>query len=265
MAVYYFTAAVTCSQVRPTRGPYGPVDSMQVWDGCPCQIVLGSSPEDAQSQFETWLRAQPEGENPRDVVIRKITSTRIVDKFLTESGDLPLDWPKILKQQQAILESMPVDDFEQGNWVDVDEVVRPDKLSFSAGTLQSDVPEDIRSGLNWASDRQFIFFLSILLPPPPPPNPNEQFEEDRPDLTEPETEPETQDFEELGKPRELSPEELYAAFPDACNKEAVAVIQARNSVVAAWLWRRYAANTPLAANAIRLEPWPGTLGEPDNS
>ena len=257
MAAYYFTAAVTCSQVRPTRGPYGTTEAIQIWDGCPCQIVFGRSPDDAYGKFETWVRAQPDGENPRDVIVRKITSTRLVDKFLTESGNIPLDWPKILKQQVSILESMPVDDFEQGNWVDVNEVVRPDKLSFSLGTVQSDVPEDIRSGLNWAGDRQFIFFLSVLLPPPPP-IPNAEIEEERSDSTESEND----GFEE---PKELSPEELHATFPDACNKEAVAVIQARNSVIAAWLWRRYAANTPVADNAIRLDPWPGTLGEPGNS
>ena len=258
MAAYYFTAAVTCSQVRPTRGAYGPAKSIQVWDGCPCQIVFGRSLEDAHSQFEAWVRAQPEGENPRDVIVRKITSTRFIDKCLTESGNFLLDWPKILKQQESILESMPMDDFEQGNWVDVNEVVRPDKLSFSIGTLQSDVPEDIRSGLNWAGDRQFIFLFSILHPPPPPPNPTLEFEVDRPDLSDSGTD----DFVE---PKELSPEELYATFPDACNKEAVAVIQARNSVVAAWLWRRYAANSPLAGNAIRIDPWPATLGEPEDS
>lgn len=258
MAAYYFTAAVTCSQVRPTRGPYGTTEAIQVWDGCPCQIVFGASPADAQTQFDTWVRAQPEGENPRDVIVRKITSTRLVDKFITESGNLPLDWPKILTQQESILESMPVDDFKQGNWVDVDQAVRPDKLSFSIGTLQSDVPEDIRSGLNWAGDRQFMFFFSILLPPPPPPNPALEFEEGGPDLAYSEA-------EDSAEPKELSPEELYAAFPDACNKEAVAVIQARNSVVAAYLWRRYAANGPLAGHAIRIEPWPATLGEPENS
>ena len=261
MTAYYFTAAVTCSQVRPTRGPYGTRDTIQVWDGCPCQIVFGHSPGEAQRQFETWVRAQPQGENPRDVIVRKITSTRLVEKFLTESGNIPLDWPKILKQQESILESMPVDDFEQGNWVDVDQVVRPEKLSFSVGTLQSDVPEDVRSGLNWAGDRQFIFFFSILRPPPQPPPPNFEIEEDRPDSTEPEAE----DSGEPGEPKELSPEELYATFPDACNREAVAVIQARNSVVAAYLWRRYAANTPLAGNAIRIDPWPATLGELENS
>ena len=156
---------------------------------------------------------------------------------------------------EASLESTPVDDFEQGYWVDVDQVVRPDKLSLSAGTLESEVPEDIRSGLNWSGNKQFFFLFSILAPPPPPPNPGAEFETERPELAEP-------IGEDAQESKEISPEELYETFPDACNKEAVALVQARNSVVAAWLWRRYAVNTPFSANQIRIEPWPGTLGNP---
>jgi hypothetical protein len=124
-----------------------------------------------------------------------------------------------------------VDDFEPGNWVDVNEAVRPDKLSSSIETLQAEAPEDIRSGLNWSSDKQFFFFFSILLPPPPPPIPNPEAEMDEPDEAGQEPgEPEGQQAEE---PETLSPEELSARFPEVDNKEAVAVVQARNSVVAA--------------------------------
>ncbi|HEV2436867.1 MAG TPA: hypothetical protein VG077_12780 [Verrucomicrobiae bacterium] len=55
-------------------------------------------------------------------------------------------------------------------------------------------------------------------------------------------------------------QQIYATFPQALDKEAAALIQARNSVVAAWLWRRYAAGTRLAANAIRMDRWCGTVG-----
>ncbi len=252
---YYLTAAVTCSQVRPSRNRYGVDESFQKWDACTPQIVFSSSIDEAERQLEAWLRIQPEGEKPREVVIWKITTTPFVDDLLTESGNDPLDWLKIKKQIESQLESTPVDDFEQGYWVDVNDVVRPDKLSFSAGTLQSDVPEDIRSGLNWSSDKQFFFFFSILLPPPPPPSPS--FEAD---VAEPESvEPDGQDAQE---PDSISPEEFCARFPEAQNKEAIALVQARNSVVAAWLWRRYAERTSLAAKAIRIDPWPGLLGEP---
>jgi hypothetical protein len=136
--------------------------------------------------------------------------------------------------------------------VDVDQVVRPGKLSFSAGTLPSDVPEDIRSGLNWSSDKKFLFLLSVLSPPAPP--------------AEPADEPETENSGSVESSDEGTAEaepirmgELCATFPQALDKEAAGLIQARNSVVAAWLWRRYAANTPLAANAIRIDPWCGVI------
>jgi hypothetical protein len=38
------------------------------------------------------------------------------------------------------------------------------------------------------------------------------------------------------------------------DKEAAALVEARNSVVAAWLWRQFAANTPLASNEILVNP-----------
>jgi hypothetical protein len=244
---YYLTAAATCAKVDTQT------NAIQTWDTCIPQIVFSGSPDDARERFEAWLREPGEGDSPQETIIRKITATKFVDKLLTESGNSPLDWPKILEQEVSVLESTPVDDFEQGYWVDIDRVVRPDKLSFSAGTLQSDVPEDIRSGLNWLSDKQFFFLFSILLPPPAPRNPDAEFENAE------RAEPAAEDSDKT-----LSPEELYATYPDVCNKEAVAIIRARNSVVAAWLWRRYAANTPLAAHAIRIDPWPGTLDAPDN-
>ena len=137
--------------------------------------------------------------------------------------------------------------------MDVDQVVRPEKLSFSAGTLQSDVPEDIRSGLNWSSDKKFLFVLSVLSPPAPPAEPVDEPEMDVPDSDE------SQD-ENPEEPKPIGIGELYGTFPQALDKEAAALIQARNSVVAAWLWRRYAANTRLATNSIRIDPWCGVIG-----
>ncbi|MGA2685382.1 MAG: hypothetical protein ABSF51_10050 [Verrucomicrobiota bacterium] len=249
---YLFTAVTTRSQVRPTMGRYGMADSIQTWDSCASLIVLGDSPDEAQQRFETWSRATPEGENPAEVTFRKITAAQFVDQLFTESGGAPLNWPEILRQAESQLESTSVDDFEQGYWVEVDQVVRPGKLSFSAGTLQSDVPEDIRSGLNWSSDKQFLFILSVLSPPAPPAEPGDEPETDDSDSVESSNE----DIEE-SEPIRIG--ELCATFPQALDKEAAALIQARNSVVAAWLWRRYAANTRLAANAIRIDPWCGAI------
>jgi len=253
MDAYLYTGVTTRSQVRPTAGRQGPVDTIQTWDACASQIVFGDSPDEAQKQFETWLCATPEGENPAEVQIRKIAAAQFVDRLFTESGDTPLNWPEILKWAESQLQSTPMDDFEQGYWVDVDQVVRPGKLSFSAGTLQSDVPEDIRSGLNWFSDKKFLFILSILSPLMPPVEPVDESELEGSDSGElPDEDVETTESIGIG--------ELYATFPQALDKEAAALIQARNSVVAAWLWRRYAANTRLAANAIRIDPWCGAIG-----
>ena len=252
MNAYLFTAVATRSQVRPVTGRYGQANAIQTWDSCATQIVFGDSRDEAQRRFEDWLRATPEGEEPAEVQIRKVAAARFVDQLFTESEGAPLNWPEILKQAESQLQSTPADDFEQGYWVDVDQVVRPEKLSFSAGTLQSDVPEDIRSGLNWLSDKKFLFILSALSPLAPQPDPLDEPEPDDSDSDE------SLD-ENSEKTNPISIGELYATFPQALDKEAAALIQARNSVVAAWLWRRYAANTRLASNAIRIDPWCGAM------
>jgi len=252
MNAYLFTAVATRSQVRAVMGRYGEVNAIQTWDACASSIVGGDSPDDAQKRFEAWLRRPPEGENPVDIRIRNLAAAQLVDQLFTESGNVPFDWPDIQKQVQAQLESTAVDDFEQGYWVDVDQVIRPEKLSFSAGTLQSDVPEDIRSGLNWLSDKKFFFVLSVLSPLAPQAEPMDEPEMDAPDSDGPSD-------ENSEEPEPMGLGELYATYPQALDKEAAALIQARNSVVAAWLWRRYAANTPLATNAIRIDPWCGAI------
>jgi len=246
MNAYLFTAVATQSQILST-GVFWTGDALS------SQIVLGNSPDEAQQRFEAWLRATPEGENPVDVTIRKISAAQFVDQLFTESGNAPLDWPMILKQAEAQLEATAVDALEQGYWVDVDQVVRPDKLSFSAGTLPSDVPEDIRSELNWSGDKQFLFVLSVLAPLPPSP---EFGEEPEPDAAGPAAD----GGEAAEDAQAISIGELLANFPAALDKEAAALIQARNSVVAAWLWRRYAANTRVAQNQIRIDSWSGAIG-----
>ena len=253
MNAYLFAAVVTRSQIRPTPTRSGTVNALQTWDTCASQIVLGGSPEEAQKRFEAWLRATPEGENPVEVNIRKIVAAQFVDQLFTETGGAPLDWLEIPKQVLAQLESTPVDDFEQGYWVDVEQVIRPDGLSPNIEWLQRDVPEDIRSGLNWLVDKQFLFLLSVLAPLAPPP----EF------VDEPETDdsdPDESSDEDSGEPEPVGLGELYAMYPQALDKETAALIRARNSVVAAWLWRRYAAGTRLAANAIRIDPWCGLIG-----
>jgi hypothetical protein len=250
MSAYYLTGTYTCSQVRESPGRAGPRDSIQVWDAWSSQVVLSYSQDGARELFETALRAQPEGENTKDVVIRKIVTAPIVNKLLTESENLPLDWPKIMQQAESSLQSNVEDDFEQGYWVDVDEIVRLGKLSFSIGTLQSDIPEEIRSGLNWSADKKF-FFLVIVIPPPPPPSKSPlEFETETDDPDQP-------DNENVVEVASGKLDEYGVIYP-----ETVALIQARNSVIAAWLWHRYAANTPFAARAIKINPFYSALGKP---
>jgi hypothetical protein len=240
---YYLTAIYTCAQVRETR--YGSGDTIQVWDASSDAIVFSASPDEAQRLFESELSKRPEGGHPTEVTVKKNFVAPIVGQLFTESGNLPLNWATVLEQADSVLESTPVDDFEQGYWVDVDQVVRPDKLSFSVGTLESDVPEDVRSGLNWSNDKQFFFFLKVLPLSAPPPIP--AYERVVEDVV----------AERSEEPSQTEIDEMNVILP-----ETVAVIQARNSVAAAWLWRKYAANTQWNTNAIRITPLCGTIGEP---
>jgi hypothetical protein len=249
MSAFYLTGTYTCTQVRESTGRGGPRDTIQAWDAWQSQLILSYSEDGARELFESALRVQPEGENPLDVVIQKIVAAPVVNKLITESENLALDWAKIIEQAESGLESTPADDFEQGYWVDVDEIVRPGNLSFSLGTLQSDVPEDIRSGLNWSSDKKFFFLVNVL-PPEPIPKPLSDYD---PETGEP-NQPDNEDGVEVGSGKL---DEYGVVYP-----ETVALVQARNSVIAAWLWRRYATNTPFATKAIKINPFNGVLGKP---
>jgi hypothetical protein len=240
---YYLTAIYTCAQVRRDT-PSGAGGTIEVWDASLSVIAFSTSSDQAQRLIENALREQSPDEVKKEITIRKFYEASIVGKLLTESGNVALSWPQILETSDSLQQSTPMDDFEQGYWVDVDATVRPDKLSFSLGTLQSDVPDEVRSGLNWSGEKQFFFRLSVL-PLPPPQIPAYE---------------ETADDFETGGSKEPSPAEL-----DEMNvilPETVAIIQARNSVAAAWLWRRYAANTQWNHRAIRITPMCGTVGEP---
>ena len=243
--VYYLTAIYTCALVRLNRQS-GRRDNIEMGDAALSVIVFSTSENDAQRLLENALREEGPGESAKAVTVRKFYSAPIVGKLLTESGNVPLEWPKILEKSDALLESTPMDDFEQGYWVDVDQVVPSSGISFSLGTLESNVPEDVRSGLNWATDKQFLFLLKTLpLPVPPPPPVYEQQIEDV--QNEPAEEP--------------GPEEIEALNADLPG--TVAIVQARNAVAAAWLWRKYAENTQWNNHAIRITPLCGTLGEPE--
>jgi hypothetical protein len=236
---YFLAAFITRSQTL------GPVSST-----CLNTIVCAASADDARKRFEEYARAQPEGESPVQTQIHKMTLAPFVDQLLTEKETVPIDWPQIAKQAQTDMESIPADDFDQGYWVDVNAFCQPGP---SLEALRQDLPEDIRSGLNWAEDKQFFFLLSVLAPPPPPP-PDfaEEPEAGAPDAAQP--------AEETAGESAFEHTELEGDFPALAEKEVAVLIRARNAAVAAWLWRNYGANTKLAGNPIRIDPWCGGVG-----
>lgn len=222
-------------------------ETYQTWDTCVTGIVFGGDLEQAQKEFEAWCRLSPEGEKPFETVIKRLVGAQFVEELLTEAGGRPLDWHEIGRQVGEEVSATPLDDFEQGYWVDINQVLPPGKLSADIDSLQRELPEDVRSGLNWSPEKQFPFLVTVLSPLPSPvyiDEPIEDEEEREDDIEEQEDE----------KPEPVALEDNIAALPEMRDKEAAAVVQARNSVAAAWLWRKFAADTPLVQNEIQILP-----------
>ncbi|HXI71514.1 MAG TPA: hypothetical protein VNN22_14260 [Verrucomicrobiae bacterium] len=239
MNAYLFNAGVSQSQVKPTPNRYGQlVDSMQAWDSCITAIVYGGDACRAQKKFEAWCCTNPQEENPVQTEIKKITAAQFVDQFLTESGGQPPDWPELSRQAYDVLQTTSVDDFEQGYWVEVNEIVPPGKVSFNIEMLKQGLPEDIRDGLNWTPDKKSFFLVSVLSSRPAPVLPADM---DESAMNNPDDPAEDLDG-------------YIAALPEMKDKEAAVLVEARNSVVAAWLWQKFAAATKLAANEIQISP-----------
>jgi hypothetical protein len=253
MNAYLFTSISTVSQVRPI-GDFRRTETLQTWDTSASFIIIAENSVEAQALFEECIRFQSPDENPTQIEIRKIAGAQFLDQMLTEKGSEPLVWRQIGELALAQVESTAIDSFEQGYWVDVNHAVPRGKLSSNIEALQRDLPQDLCTGLNWSADKQFLFVLSVFSPPPPPP----ALEPDN-DLSTP---ADSQD-DVAEKTDPIDVRELYETFPQARDKEAAALIQARNSIVAAWLWRRYAASTHLAANEIRIDPMCQVMGLPD--
>lgn len=244
---YLFTAGLTQTQVLPTPDRRGQmVDMLQTWDTCVSAIIYGGDPEQAQKRFETWCRRSREEEKPVETEIKKVVAAQFVDQVLTESGGSPLDWPRISQQVYDALQTTVVDDFEQGYWVDINQTVPPGRINCDIESLKRDLPEAIRSGLNWSPHKIFFFLVTVLSPRPAPIIPTDELESQAPDDDNPADENEAEEKPGL--------DEVIAALPEMRDKEAAALVAARNSVVAAWLWRRYAADTRLAPNEIQIDP-----------
>jgi hypothetical protein len=252
MHAYLMTGFVQRSQLRPVNSRGRTYQDYQTWGSCDTLIVLGESLVEAQKEFEASLCPQTDDQTV-ECEIKKVISAQFIPELFTEAGPAPLDWSAISNQAFSTLQALPADDFEQGYWVDIAQAVPPEPLSGSIDDLQRTLPEDISTGLNWSPDKQFFFVLSLLTPPPE--FPVEQ-------MNAPETE--NVAYEEA-KQKAIEYYRFVTENPQAADKQAAALIQARNSVVAAWLWRRNVAGQQLAALPIRLDPWCIVLGSPLSS
>ena len=243
MNAYFFAGFAMWIQFGETSGLYGQkTNQPRSWDSCASMVLIGGTPDEAQARFETWLGGIPEGETGLRKEIGIVVGAQFVDQLLAEPGPAPLDWRQLCQPTEEAAETSPEEVFEQGYWVDVEQVVPPGPPSADIATLQRELPEDIRSGLNWSAEKQSYYILSVLSPPGPPPEPSEE---------------ELLDDNAGFERKKLA--EQQATYPELADKETAAIIQARNSVVAAWLWRRFAADTPLANYAIRIDPWCGAM------
>jgi hypothetical protein len=243
MSAFFFAAGLTRSQVRPSRSPYQTGETYQTWDSCQSGIIYGGELEQAQKLFEASCLVSSENEKPVETVIKRLVGAQFIEQLLTESGTRPLDWLEIAKEVTEEVSATPVDDFEQGYWVDVNQALPPGKLSPDIDALQHDLPEDIRSGLNWSAEKQFLFLVTVLSPPPVPVYMEEDIKEEK-----------DAEGEEEDEKTEPELEENIAGLPELRDKEAAAVVQARNSVVAGWLWRKFATNIPQGQNELQVMP-----------
>jgi hypothetical protein len=246
MNAYLFSAGCTTMAVGPAPGRGGQtVNTPQIWDGCSSGIVCGGDAEQARKRFEAWVCQPPSAEKPNETTIKKIVAAQLIADLLTESGPQPPDLPELGRQMTDPDKCVPADDFEQGYWVDINQALPPGKISFDVDSLKRDLAEDIRSGLNWSPDKQFLFLVTVLSPLAPPPVPAD----------EPETAVEAGSLEDEAGPDPDADLDVYVtSLPEMRDKETAALVKARNSVVAAWLCRKYAANTRVAANELYISP-----------
>ena len=221
-------------------------------EACVNLLLYGADETASWKAFEQILLSPAGDEDPNiPRKIERMVGAPVLNELLGETGNKPLDWPELVQEIQHVLESTAVDDESQGYWADCDQLVRPDNLAPAIDWLQRELPEEIRSGLNWSADKNYFFLITVLSPPPAPAG-----------LAQPEAEPEElRTREELSEEEEAlndsavsDAEQRLLTFPQLADKELAAVVRARNSVVATWLWRKYGASTPLARNAIRVDP-----------
>jgi hypothetical protein len=249
---YLLTAWVARIVSRTNRSGRGDYDTLGSVDTCETLIVCADNPEEAEHRFKQSLVQASGSEQSVSVTIRKVFAAPVMGYLFTESGAQPLDWRKTVEDISAEAESSAVDDFEQGYWLDVSEAVPFGLKTDSIDSLRGSLPEDMSSGLNWSGEKQFFFQLTVFSPSAPP---TEQAYDD-PDA-ETKSPDNAVDETTSSEPSQFELLQQQATFPQLADKEVAAIIRARNSAVAAWLWRNYAATTPLARNTIRIDPMCG--------
>jgi len=129
--------------------------------------------------------------------------------------------------------------------VNVNQTVPAGAARLDLEFLKAGLPEDMTSALNWSPEKQFIFLISVLSPPSVPVFAEQDFGE---------TESNMEGEHDPGEPKPGDFDGAMASLPQMRELQGAALVEARNSVVAAWLWRKYAAGTPLASNEILIAP-----------
>jgi hypothetical protein len=209
-------------------------------DGCPSAIVCSPAREIAERDFKAGflLPAAPE-EPPR---LERLFCTPVLDTLLTEAGPKPLEWLNVKQQLEDTVLATEVDDLAQGYWVDCNQWPPPDCLSATVESLEKELPEDIRTGLNWSPSKMYFFLVSVLSPPPVMVEYVDDYEDEPTKQTDETAETFFQEMDNRECP-----------LPEVVPKELAVIAHARNSVVAAWLWRKHAVGDVLGGNAIRVD------------
>jgi hypothetical protein len=249
MNAYLFSAGATHFTLSQSPERHGTSHAaIESYDSCVTTILCGGDLARAQKRFEAWCQPPAEEAVRKSwVEIKRIVSAKFVDQMLTEAGPVAPDWPKLAVRMKAALESTPGDEFEEGYWVDVNQAVPPGQSSPDLESLKRGLPEDIGSGLNWSADKQFFFLLGILKPWP-----NLELPADDVEAAEP-GQP-VQSANEIDEAAEPELEIFMADLPQLREKEAAVLVEARNAVVAVWLWRNFSANSWLAAHELNILP-----------
>jgi len=221
-------------------------------DGCSTMIVYGGSEAAAKETFEKAVAHNGEGIPIEGHRLDRLHLAPVLPDMITEYGAVPLDWEKTSREadDQASVNATESTE-EQGYWVNCDETVIPGALPPSIDALQQSLPREVHSGLNWHPAKKFFFILSVLNPPAAPEMP--------PDDEGMEADTDFIDVADSAGAVRWVAENRDRPFIELVDRELAVIIHARNSVIAAWLWRTQVAGTPRAEMGIRIEPWCGAV------